>query len=85
MLKLEVGRMQCLSAKAQQRVGDLEIPTVAGWGTFAVDRVPHQRVAEVRHMHTNLMCAPGVQRHANEGTREKTLQNSVVGGCRSAR
>src|SRR5689334_11421738 len=44
----------------------------------AIHRVTHERIPNVRKMHTNLMRAPGFELGTREGVPAKPLQHAIV-------
>ena len=52
--------VQSLARKGKKRIADGGWQGAgSGWGTAQIDRIPHQGMAKMGHMHADLMCPPG--------------------------
>src|SRR5699024_1124120 len=62
--KMQHGTMQCMSAD--------------GFGTASIERIPCQRMADIRHMYPNLMGTPGSGRAGKQTVLPSGCKNRVL-------
>src|SRR4051794_33708046 len=84
MIQLEKTGVQRLARKLLQRLYERLTGRRRYAETTAIERIAHQRITEMGHVHTNLMGAPGFQLDPHMGMRAEAFQHPVMGDRRLA-
>lgn len=71
-------RMQCLTRKLLQRGSKLRRAALRGPRSATIKGIANQRMPDVRHVHTNLMCSTCLEFDGQEAVTREGFENPIV-------